>query len=375
MDRTAVTWVLALVLLSGCGGGNSSNSVREPLKPLSTSMAQDSRVDALLIAQNLRNAGYTNASNITKVGMDVIAFTYLNEGKKHFVIYNSKTGQVLSDIPAFIGDTLKAQTKDTVSFNNGTTVNISNYKKPIIATQPATTNYHTSTPKKRAPTSPIEVLKNRYGSGLEKFIYTPAKQGAAVVISTPGGRGLYLYGLENPSNPVREYAIFESDDDDHITDVRMLGNGVLEYTYYSVYSPDKLITVRYNYFDKYEIYNNYAQVYNNNDSDEDSYDSSYNNDHNSYQTKSLSQQFKDDIDNFKWYYVSHALSPQGHGAVVLAQSDDGGSVIYLYGISNGVATREKKLVDEYGTISNLRMLSGGRFSYQIRGETIVSSYL
>jgi hypothetical protein len=98
---------------------------------------------------------------------------------------------------------------------------------------------------------------------------------------------------------------------------------------------------------------------------------------NSYNSgSSLTEQFKNDINNFEWYYVSHAVSPQGHGAVVLANSDAGHSIIYLYGISeDGTVTREKKVAETYGTITNLQIHSGGEFSYTYQNNYYRKSYL
>ncbi len=301
--------------------------------------------------------------------------------------------------------------------------------------------------------SPQEIITQKVEAdqlhSVEYFVYTPQRGGAAVVISTPGGRGLYFYDLDDENYNTR-YEIYGSDDDDVFTNVSMLGGSLLEYTYYNKYQPSSPMTVRYDFIDQHIVSNSSSDNNDNSGSKTgtvkagdnkyisindtvylEAYDirglasglsyrwtdsngnilstsqgftyrgtstgqhrlhltvtdrnGNYATDYvevnitgtgSSSSSSSLVEQFKNDINNFKWSYVSHDVSPQGHGAIVLAYSDDGGYHIYLYGISgDGTVNREALLVDENSYISNLQMLSGGRFSYQVRGRTITKSYL
>ncbi len=359
MYKNTFVLVTALVLFSGCGGGSSSSSQ----KPLTVNSVQD---NTTAIAQSLRDAGYTNASNVANIATDVITFTYLRSGKKHFVVYNNKTSEILSDIPSFIGDTISTKTKDSVSFNNGTTVNVSNYKKPTVTSKPVTANSNNHNNNKLSTKEIILKTIRQQSGGSETvadYTYTYSKQGMlALTFNDRDEHTLYVFGLSD-GKPYYEKKYTKIDAADYAGRLTPLDHGRVKIAY----GYDSDYTLIYNYIDGYVV--SYYSPDDNNNYDNDNNRQDY------YSTPNLVDQFKNDIDNFKWFYVTHAVSPQGHGAVVLAQSDDGGSVIYLYGISDGIATREKRLVDEYGSISDLRMLSGGRFSYKIHGRTVVASYL
>jgi uncharacterized protein YcfL len=93
------------------------------------------------------------------------------------------------------------------------------------------------------------------GTKVVESVYTPQKQGMAVLIQSDTGiYSLYLYGLEDPSHPLKEYMITAGAPDDVIEDIKMLGAGKLAYTLYSKSnaSANKLL-VTYDYFGKKEL--------------------------------------------------------------------------------------------------------------------------
>jgi hypothetical protein len=92
------------------------------------------------------------------------------------------------------------------------------------------------------------------GTNVKELVYTPQKQGVAVLLqSDTGESSLYLYGLEDPSNPLKEYMITAVDSDDIIEDIKMIGDGKLEYTTSSKVHSGVKSVVTYDYFNKKEI--------------------------------------------------------------------------------------------------------------------------
>ena len=89
---------------------------------------------------------------------------------------------------------------------------------------------------------------------VEHFVFSRSKYGAIVVVSRKKGKSIYLYGMENPQNPVREYTIFDSTENQVITNITMLGGGMFQYTYYNKDAlPRQYINVVYNYITKHEV--------------------------------------------------------------------------------------------------------------------------
>jgi len=351
MMKYSITLLTSIMLFSGCGGGGTTNnSPQDSLSSLST------QNDIRSITQNLRNAGYTNASDVVAIDTNTIAFTYYQQDNKHFVVYNKNNGQVLSDIASFKGDVVTSNTSQQITFDNGTTVNVQNHTKAKVE---STQTYATSSTQK----TPKEIINTQLSNGeyVRQFVYTPQRQGAAVLLQKPGNvMALYMYGLENKANPKREFVIYTPQEDgERIENIQMIGNGQVKFT--SRYNNYTYI-ITYNYLQHYTVSQNEIRP-----------DGSTNNQQNT--STSLIEQFKNDINNFEWSYSSHVLSPQGNGAIVLAMSDGGIFNIYRYGISNNKATKEALLISENTNITNLKMTGNGKFSYQIRGNTIVYDYI
>jgi hypothetical protein len=105
-----------------------------------------------------------------------------------------------------------------------------------------------------------EIVKNMinrsYGDRqlrVSKLVLSPSKYGAVVYSRGPGAMYLDLYGLDDINHPNKEYSIYASDDDDHIENIKMLGNGVVEFEIRTMYSHHHGKKVKYDYFHHKEI--------------------------------------------------------------------------------------------------------------------------
>jgi hypothetical protein len=451
MYKYSVILAVSLMLFSGCGGGETSNSLNN--NPNNDLLAVTNSANQS-ISRTLQERGYFGADNVTLIGNSTkYAFTYYKDGKKHFAIYDQQIHQVISDnLTNITGSVIVNTTNNSIIFDDHSTINVDNYKKPVIVSKPAEGEKYTK--------SPEQIIKERLGSRFQSFSYTKNHEGAFVYAQKDDYHyALYLYGLENPSNPIEEKILREYDFHYHFHGLVPLDGGRVELIEQDGSSPK--FKVIYDYLHDKVIYNGLNDLSSNNGNTQtDTYGeevgsvkagdnqqiSLYNSvyleandvrglagnltyqwrdeygnllstnqgflyegtsvgehklwltvtDYNNNYAKdyvyvtvtdnsstnsnnsvgSLTEQFKNDINNFEWYYVSHAVSPQGYGAVVLAHSDAGHSIIYLYGISeNGTVQREKVLANTYGTITNLQIHNGGEFSYTYQGNNHRQSYL
>jgi len=371
MIKYSAFLVASLMILSGCGGG-SSDSTRE-ITQLSTFNTQN---DIYAIQQSLINAGYTNASDIIELGNNTLAFTYYQNGNKHFVIYDNAKGEIISNIPSFVGDSVINNDDNSIIFDNGTKVNVNNYRQPIIETTPTYT--YTRPEYKKMPKDMIndQLPSDQYVS---RFVYSPKRQAAAVVIKyydSEDIKGIYLYGLDS-DYPILEKVIYEPEDS---------GENIINISFPSADKVNFVVSqYDWKYYYTYNQWTNKLIETNRINPSGTSYDSnySYNSNYSNYSNysntniSSIGEQIKNDIESdYGAIYEGYAISPQGNGAIALAFNDMSYTYeLYLYGISNNIATREKFLTSERSSISNLRVLSGGRYSYEVNGHTVTKSYL
>ncbi len=199
MYKYSIGLVTAFILFTGCGGGEKG-----PVTPKLDTLNAQSNTSAL--EATLRKAGFNAASDVVTLQKDTIAFTYYdNEGTKHFVVYDSKNGDILSNIAHFKGQEVlhNNTTQNVISFKNGTVVNTNNYAH-------AQADYSKINNKSSTNTNYKARIENQLPNGqyISQFIYSPQKQGAAVLVKNAGGIvGLYLYGLTG-SSPVRELNMY-----------------------------------------------------------------------------------------------------------------------------------------------------------------------
>ncbi len=99
---------------------------------------------------------------------------------------------------------------------------------------------------------PKEIIQQALGDTFQvlSFHYTPQKGGALVRVKNATQMKVYLYGMEDPSNPQQEYAIFEGDERDDITDITFLGDGLIRYKHVRSGTTQRVRDVWYNYFPK-----------------------------------------------------------------------------------------------------------------------------
>ncbi|NPA60088.1 MAG: hypothetical protein GXO30_06455, partial [Epsilonproteobacteria bacterium] len=237
--------ILFMVLFIGCGGGSSdSNSSGGENLGLSSHILDALSLDETKMVENsLRNANYDNISNLVKLSSNIVSFNHEKNGVKYYTVLNTKTSEVLTNIKNFQGTSITSVTKDTITYDNKQKVDVKEYTQSSY--QP-----------KVSYANPKEIIQEKigYNKRVDKFVYTPQKGGAIVLISAPGGWTIYKYGLENPNNPVREGAIASSDDDDVVTEIKTYSGGKMSYKYYTKMSTNKQIhEVFYDYFNMKKI--------------------------------------------------------------------------------------------------------------------------
>jgi len=230
---------LVSIIFLGCGSGsskggnNNSNhdSINQGLDTLSIDETQ-------IIKNTLRNANYESLSNIIKLAPDIVSFSHIKNGIKYNTVLNFKTNEILANVQEFKGTTVSNITSNEIKYDNGSKINIENYTKDKYKPKPAYTN-------------PKDIIQNRIGHNysVDKFVYTPQKQGAIVLISSRYGWRIYRYGLENPKNPKREAEIASSDNDDIVTSIEVFKNGLMRYKYITKGFGNKVNVVDYNYID------------------------------------------------------------------------------------------------------------------------------
>ncbi len=226
MFKYSILLASSLMLFSGCGGGgNASDSDNASLETLGT------QNNTASIQYSLQRAGYVNASDIVELSTNTIAFTYMDGNEKHFVVYDKLNGKTLSNIPGFKGDSVISNDASSVIYDNGTKVNVDNYTHAKVETEPI---YNSNTTDK----TPKEKINDQLPSGqyVSQFVYSPQRQGAAVLVKSSGNTlvGLYLYGLEG-SSPVRENAMYLPDDEGlSITDISFPESGKVTFIVHSM---------------------------------------------------------------------------------------------------------------------------------------------
>ncbi len=101
-----------------------------------------------------------------------------------------------------------------------------------------------------------DMIQKSYGEkirSVSKVVLTPSKYGAIVYSRGPGFMYLDLYGLDDINHPKKEYSIYSSDDDDHIENIKMIGDGIVQYDIRGNYMHDEIKRVKYDYFHHKEL--------------------------------------------------------------------------------------------------------------------------
>jgi hypothetical protein len=185
---------------------------------------------------------------------------------------------------------------------------------------------------------------------VEKIALSPKKYGAAVLIKDSDNRSIYLYGLEDPQNPKREYKIATIDQRYDVVDISMKSGGVLEYTLFDKQNSSNRV-VKYDYFKAKEISRS---------SDDDS------NDTISIQTRVENAIRAQHEDSYSWQLRQVVLTPGEQGAIV-ETSTILGSFLYLYGIEDPDNPVEEYLIDMddmgHAKFTDITMLGDGKVRY------------
>jgi hypothetical protein len=203
---------------------------------------------------------------------------------------------------------------------------------------------------------------------VEKIALSPKKYGAAILVEKESGSDIYLYGLEDPKNPKREYKIMSCDNNFKITNLSMKSGGILEYTLYNN-NTSSSVEVTYNYFKAKEISRS---------SDNDSSNSI------SLQSKvenAIKDQHKD---SYAWQLRQVVITPSKQGAIV-ETSTEAGSSLDLYGIENPNNPQYEYTIDiddmGHAKFTDITMLGDGKIRYttynysdRSRGDYVTVTY-
>ncbi len=197
----------AVLLISGCGGGNSSTTINlspdslskyenRPDMPSNTSnqplVTYQTNSSIAKIPQSdvnrLKSAGYKNPQNLCKIGNDKIAFTHNTNQGKEFCIYDLKQNRQISSIKNFQGGQIVQINGNNIYFNNGIYVNVENpwwvQAKRYQEIPQSTTHKYSGSVEER--------LRNRYGSRLISYHYTYAHGGIFVEVKNGDKIDLHL---------------------------------------------------------------------------------------------------------------------------------------------------------------------------------------
>ncbi len=149
---------------------------------------------------------------------------------------------------------------------------------------------------------------------VQGFMQTPSKMGALVMIyGNDNSRVLWLYGMEDPKTPVREYAIFRGNQNDSITNIEFLGNGVISYVHHNSEDLNKKHFVTYDYFKKQIVKEHFEGIETDIDMEK--------------LKGILEEKVKGSIVDFK-------TTPSYMGAIVLSQTENGTQNIALFGLED-----------------------------------------
>jgi len=353
MHKYSLVLATILTLFSGCGGGGTSDGNNASLE---TSSTQNSPTT---IQSSLQNAGYTNASDVVELDTNTIAFTYMQGDNKHFVVYDNLNGKVLSNIPSFSGDSAISNNESSITFENGTKVNVDNYTDAKVETQPQYTN-------PASEKTPKEKINNQLSGSqyVSQFVYSPQRQGAAVLIKSAGDTlvGLYLYGLEG-SSPVREESIYPIDDEGlSITDITFPESGKITFI---VHQMDWKYYYTYYQSSKYLSQTNVVKP------DGSTQSSSSTDNSNSGSTTSVESIINNSLPSGQ--YVDQIIyTQQKQGGVVVVKTPGDFTIIYFYGFENpSNPVREATVYDtsEQGDggerISDITAPRNGEFTYRV----------
>jgi len=326
MSRYVVILVAVFIFFTGCDDGSGVQDASQ--KNLSE------------IEQKLINSGFEDASDIVELEDDTIAFTYDNNGNKNFTIYDNENGTVLAYITSFLGDSLTTQTitDNTITYVNGMTVTVMDYKNPQVQTS-------------SEAAKSLQIMMERFGETLQSFTYSRDKSGAFVVTRDSSGTKLSYYGLKDPQNPTFEYNIVNKTGQQlFIKNIKTLGSGRISYEIidHAAEKPyNQYHTIVYNYLNKYQI--------------SDIVSSSENT---SLTSRDIIQNQITEDGEFALVEL-FAFSPKKYGAIVVISTSTGRS-IYLYGLDDPKnPVREYMIFEsaENEVVTNITMLGGGQFQY------------
>ena len=328
--KIATSIALATLLLVGCGSGSTSNG-NGTQNPSTTKTSGKIALEADKLTQikrDLQSRNITYQTSSYSKDKSTIMIVGLEKGKTTFYKFDANTLELLDqfefEIDGIIGvKTAEDGEKFTIISSKDSeatdyTLDMANKKLE------KKTEYHLKDPKK--------IIQAQLGDTftVESFMFTPSKMGGLVIASNDSQRKLFLYGMEDPANPLQEYAIFEGSSKQHIQNIILLGNGIITFEITNEDEPNKINKRKYDYFNKKELSSEYVGK---NHIDHASYSKARN-------------RIRKDFEGHSDVYTE--ITPTNLGAITRVKDGDFFD-LYLYGLENIEAPKQELLITRVKT--------------------------
>jgi len=346
LNMMASSLLLASLLLIGCGKTGQDKKTEEPQGKISIEATKKVQLQKIL---KTRGATYKTASY--SQDRKEIMILGLKENVYTFYKFDADTLDML--------DTFTIEVDGTIGFKDiGDTG-----KYTIIATNDnSADDYEYDSNSKEFHkkdsyqlTDPKTLIQNQFGDTykVDSFQLTPSKQGALVIVHDTTERILFLYGMENPTNPVREYAIHTTTADGEISDIKLLGKGIISFVVQNKIETGKKHLITYDYFNKKTL----------SESDIHSVD------HDSLKDLIQKRDFADSR------LEKLIITPTKLGAIALVKSN----ALYLYGLEDSANPKQEKRIfatslQSADKISDIKILKSGILQYTVDGMQTVVKY-
>jgi hypothetical protein len=236
--KITTSLILASIFLGGCGSSNKTDNIANDTQTASQSNKIDSKEHRLKTYLQTRGIEYKNS--IYSNDKDKMFFIGTKDNKTYIFEFDTDSLRLLNEYSFDIKGVINLEESDDGVYK------ITAQKDSIADIYTFDSNQGKLTKKDQiAIKDPKEIIIEtieKTPSRVKDFVYSPQKYGAVVLtVDGYGKYHLYLYGLEKPNEPVREYEIVKSGHP--ITELKMIGGGKISYKIRNT-------TTVYDYFNK-----------------------------------------------------------------------------------------------------------------------------
>jgi hypothetical protein len=305
--------LLSSLLCIGCGGDSSNTDVSQTqsIKKKFTPPAHVVEFDRQkALRDDLERQGITLKTSSYSQDKASIYAIGLEQEQHTFYTFDAQTLNLIEATPILVRGTID------MHINEDGKVSIKTIEQGIQSNYLFDVTDKKLILKREEPAkTPQQIIQEQVGSDytVTEFIRTPSTMGGLIMIEgKDGSRTLWLYGMENPKSPAREYAIFTGDTKDSIRNIQFLGNGIISYTHTTTTKADQKHLVTYDYFHKKQLKESWVGIANNID------------------LKALKEKIEPKV---KGSVIDLKIAPSKLGAIVLSQKD-GYKYISLFGLED-----------------------------------------